>query len=278
MHCKEDSQKSNFCGRTIEYVYEHWLKDHQNGNNSDKNVEPLPFLFYVMHRMACYHCDFSGLYFSIYRHYCDEHLPNQQPFVIVTNSNRQHCAICYRIEGAHFDDMTKHFAREHDYLLKYSFIDPTYLPNDTLNGFRSIDVCQTTQSACYANNNLAYILCHCSSEMMKIDPRYYLDHCTEHTFDVKCAFCRVHLTTIVELVQHGEKRHGNKILTTRLVEEQKRRIKNDFRRVRFVFKNGLVAMAESLLQTTEIANAFVEFEAFVDKLFNDASDAHYCCL
>lgn len=273
MHCKDNSQKSNYWGRTIENVYNHWLESHQNDNNED--VDSVPFLFYVMNRMSCYHCDFSGLYFSIYCHYRDEHRPNNQPFVIVTNLNRQQCALCNGIEGIHFENMTEHFVKEHDYLLKYYFIDPTYWTDDTLNGLRSIDVRQTTQNACYKNNSLDYILCHCNTDMMKIHPQYYFEHCREHTFNVKCAFCRSHLTTIEELVQHGEKRHRNKALTTRLVEEQKRRIKNDFRRIRFVFKNGLVAMAENLLNSTEFANAHVEFEAFVEKCFNDASGARY---
>lgn len=278
MHCKQDSQKSNFCGRAIEHVYQHWLEDHQTGSNNNENDEPLPFLFYAMNRMACYHCEFSGPYFSIYRHYRDDHFPNNEPFVIVEHSNRQHCAICCRIEGTDFANMTEHFAREHNYLLRKYFIDPTYWSNDALTAFRSVDVRQTIQSACYKNNNLEYILCHCNNEMNKIDPRQYFEHCAEHTFNVKCAFCRVHLTTVEELVQHGEKKHRNKMLTTRLVEDQKRRIKNDFRRVRFVFENGLVAMVENLVETSEFANARIEFEAFVDKLFNDASGVRYYSL
>lgn len=62
--------------------------------------------------------------------------------------------------------------------------------------------------------------------------------------------------------------HGQSVSSSHLIDAQKRRMKEEFRRVRFIFRNGLEVSAGNIQAPMRVAHD--EFNNFVDKLFNDA--------
>lgn len=245
-------------------MYEHWINEHKDGpTSSDGN--PPRFLFYVINRMACYHCDYSGIYSSMINHYRGTHEGNDEPFLLSSTTDRSQCAICHGIEQIDFDNMIDHFEAEHSYLLKFFLVDPVYWSNDTLTGFLSIDV---QNVGTFDNIQVPeHLVCYCDGNPI-IPPARFFEHCAQHAIDVKCLFCPRRLSSITDLIKHGRTMHGQSVSSSHLIDAQKRRMKEEFRRVRFIFRNGLEVSAGNIQAPMRVAHD--EFNNFVDKLFNDA--------
>lgn len=239
----------------------HWVQQHKSTGAGDE------FLFYVANRMQCYHCNFSGIYSSQISHYRQEHSPHDLPFVLVSHENPLECAVCHGIENIDFDGMVDHFRADHPYLLHTYLVDPTYWSGEALLALRAIDAGQThSQNGPRTESDVAYLICHCDRSQ-KIAPDAFFAHCKQHVIDAKCLFCVRRLTTIDDLVKHVRDKHGMKSQESATVAEEKRRILANFRRLRFVFGNGLVAMAQNMTGTNYDASD--QFKAFVNEWMDE---------
>lgn len=266
--CKDDpDRRSSPFFREVNMVYAHWLKEHKDGPTTSDDPQPPPFLFYVVDRMGCYHCEFYGIYSSLIHHHREKHRENDEPLVLRSATNRAECGICHGIEHIDFGTMVEHFAADHSYLLQFYLVDPVEWSVHNLDGFLAINIRETPmQGACAViKRSPDYLICYCD-ESPKIAPASFLQHCAQHVSFVKCSSCRRELKSIMGWKEHERIEHGRDI--SGLVEKMKQRMKMDYRRVRFVFSNGLVAMAQNL--TEAMKNAQDEFNAFVDGLFDGA--------
>lgn len=128
VHCTDVKELNDSTSGTIEDIYGHWLSGHTDLNDVK------PFWFYVSGLVSCFHCDMCCNYQEIVTHHKENH-PNEI-FAIVTQANRERCALCQYIGN----EMVDHFAAEHDGLLQSSIFNPARLSEGLLVNLFGIDI------------------------------------------------------------------------------------------------------------------------------------------
>lgn len=238
--------------------------------------------------MCCYYCRYYGGYSSMKHHLNDKHSDEQ--FVVVDRKNRAQCAICHQIEKTDFHNLVEHFQSEHSSLLQSFIVNPISWSDDTMNEYREIKVhkkirCNNcsdlfdTENQMHVHhadshgrlqldgpgqevftNNIDYLICFCGQS--NINPNVYFDHVRPH-FDQynKCSVCLRRSTNFNELVSHLKSAHSYE-LSSKAIDACKEMAIRDFRRVKFVFGNGLVATPQNLIGTE--FNVLQSFVGFVD--------------
>lgn len=204
-----DSHKSFY--NTIDDVYEHWLDNHVNESIS------VPFKFYAIPVVNCFHCNEIGTYHNLVKHHKDRHEDEQ--FAIVEQMNFKECAICHVIDT----DLLTHFKLQHDLHSTPKVYNPIYYSEEMIFDLLTIDVqsqCEKCNEFLHSDVEASDVLHDCKVNKSKGDylhfPAYlicdycheevnwdsFLDHFQNHTYEFHCSQCPYQSDDISELIFH----------------------------------------------------------------------------
>lgn len=262
VHCQEKNNHSALFN-SIEDVYGHWLTTHTDMPNV------LPFRFYVMEPMVCYHCGLISTFLGLKAHFATKH-PNES-IALHHHSNRKKCAICPYIG----DLMTQHFENEHKLIVQSDVFNPICLTEECLNRLMAVNIhkktkciqCddtfetdpelrahltrshptvkQDSQNRFSDQNVVVYVDC-CQ---VKLTPINYLNHFLYHIMNFNCSSCSFSAQTISDIVCHEAHMHNRIDTVMERCAMYLDLAQLHHLRTKILFGNGLVLINQNLLNT-----------------------------
>lgn len=276
---------------TVAKVHEHWQQRHDSDDNA------MPFRYYAVDMVTCYHCDFIGVYKAVKEHHADEH-PDEQ-FAVVSLSDDIKCALC----AFKTVDMIGHFQERHKEVLHANDFNPTAMSDrclsellDTNEGTRfmcsACSRCFDTENQTAAHINRSHtdtaafsspvkccgirkVIVPCCGRL-ETPQDQLLTHLQSHQRKYKCPECAFVVANMHEIAAHYSAAHAA-LPPMDLNAHVKQILLADYLATKVVFANGLVVSKQNLLNTKyDDSHEFNEFlQNFIHvkrEMLNDGGD------
>lgn len=263
VHCLNDEKPTIWAGVTFDDVSDHWLLAHEFNH--------IPFQFYAVSLLSCYHCKEIGTYDDLVEHHEKNH-PNTA-FIITDQMNTKKCGMCKFQDG----NLVDHFKLKHDPNSTQKLSNPICYSEEQIAELLKINVIKKLQCGkCYAvfktkdqigkhfkylhngenvesiefmDNSCptpVHLICgHCNE---KVATNRYLEHLSKHIFNFRCIRCPEQSSDLTQMIIHAKIVHGIDSFSNHY-SEFSTWMKEKYLATNIVYGNGLVFKAYNLLHT-----------------------------